>query len=110
MSSRGASAETSHLNGSGSENWESLAETEDDEVEPERDASDAYYAKVRAAGTGMTMGRSPAGNMGLGIGLGTAKGFGARAGAGVAYGARAQQQQQGMQVQRREMSYDDETF
>jgi len=110
-----ASAETSHLNGSGrSENWESLAETEDDELEPERDASDAYYAKIRAAGTGMTMtmGRSPAttGNMGLGIGLGmgTAKEFGARVGGGVAYGARAQQQQQ--VVQRREMSYDDETF
>lgn len=103
-----ASAETSHLHGSGgSENWESLAETEDDELEPERDASDAYYAKVRAAGTGMAMGRSPAaaGNMGLGIGLGTAKGFGARVGGGGVYGARAQQV-----VQRREMSYDDETF
>lgn len=116
-SSRGVSAETSALHGSSSENWESLGE--DEEVEPERDASDAFYAKVRAAGTGtgngdgIAMARSPVGNMGLGIGLGmgTAKGFGARVGGGGMYGARAQQQQlQGGPMQRMEVSYDDETF
>lgn len=108
-STRGTSAEMSATGMS--ENWEAYDEGED--MEPERDASDAYYAKVRAAGVArhglgvsgvQGINGTPRAGAGTGLGLGTARGFGARAG-GVAYGAGAASRER-----MRQPSYDDETF
>jgi len=98
-SSRGASVEISGMSGGGSENWETYEEGED--AVPERDASEAVYAKAKAgAGNG-----TPRSGHALGLGTGMSLGMGAAKGyaGGVHMGMRAP-------MPRAEANYDDETF